>query len=153
MINSILTGADLSFTNLTDANLSGSDLKDVNFTGSQLNGANLTNANMHGSNISRTQLITSRWHQAKGLNMSILHDDDILDLAGYKIRNNELKAAKKDISFILDRSGDNPSLLVLRASIQLKIGKHESAIDDLKLQEINLSAMAILKTRMLLNKC
>ena len=33
--------------------------------------------------------------------MSILHDDDILDLAGYKIRNNELKAAKKDISFIL----------------------------------------------------
>ena len=133
LINSILTGADLSFTNLTDANLSGSDLKDVNFTGSQLNGANLTNANMHGSNISRTQLITSRWHQAKGLNMNILHDDDILVLAGYKIRNNELKAAKKNISFILDRSGDNPSLLVLRASIQLKIGKHESAIDDLKI--------------------
>ena len=132
LINSILTGADMRNTNLTNANFNGSDLKNANFTGAILHGADLTNANIHGSNISRKQLISSRWQQARGLDMNILNDRDIINLTEMRIMRNELKEANKLISFILSRSSKKPNLLVLRASIQLRFGKYNSAVRDLE---------------------
>ena len=133
LINSILINSNMSNTDLSDANLYGSDLQGVDFTGSKLHGVNFNKANLHGSNISRDQLIKSKWHQAKGLNIRILEDRDLMELVEKYIKNNELQEAKRLVSFMLNRSSKSPNLLVLRATIQLKFGEYPAAINDLNI--------------------
>ena len=133
LINSTLTNANLKDADLTNANLSGADLKGVNFMGATLDGTNFKNADLSGAIILREQLLQSRWRHAMGIDTSLLLDADLFDIVVMHLKSNQLAAAEQYLSLLLTRTNDDPSLFVLRASINFKSGDINSALNDLEL--------------------
>lgn len=132
LIYTNLSSADLTNTNLEDAILVGANLSKANMTGANLKDADLSYANLSGATISLSQIRSSNFINAIGLDYSIFEKGDLIFLASQYSSANDYLKVYKVLTVLLNKSDiDKSDILLQRGIALLYIGQINLALKDI----------------------
>ena len=132
LIYTDLSSADLTKANLKNAILVGANLSKADLTGANLQGADLSYANLSQATISLSQIRSTKFVKAIGLDYSLFEENDLTFLVNYYSSINNYHKVYNILSLLLEKNfGDKSDLLLQRSISLLHLGQIELALVDL----------------------